>query len=93
MTIYKYPIPVADEPIIAIPRGARILSVDVQHGVPCLWVLVDRFAPEVPHRFRLAGTGHEVDFEWRDAPFVGTVLLAGGALVFHLFDGGEEPNV
>lgn len=89
MTIYKYTIPTTDEPIIAMPRGARILSVDVQHGVPCLWAMVDPTAPKVARRFRLAGTGHPLAAEWTADRFVGTVILAGGMLVFHLFDGGE----
>lgn len=42
-------------------------------------------SPTETRRFRLAGTGHEIDVDVRQR-HVATVLLYDGALVFHLFE-------
>lgn len=88
-SIWKFPILVADEFIIDMPSGARLLDVQVQGEDPMLWAVVDPKAPVVPREFYLRGTGH--DAAGLDAkPYVGTFRLRGGRLVFHLFDGGES---
>lgn len=40
-TIYKYPIRMVDSQRLSIPLGAKLLSLQVQHGTPCLWAEVD----------------------------------------------------
>jgi hypothetical protein len=40
-TIHKYPLHIADRQTVAMPRGARILTVQMQHEVPCLWAQFD----------------------------------------------------
>jgi hypothetical protein len=86
-TIYKYPVPVEDAPVIRMPRDARILTLQVQHGIPCLWALIPNLdAPTVERRFRLFGTGHEWRGDGSGLVYVGTYQMHGGALVFHLFE-------
>jgi hypothetical protein len=87
-TIYKYPLHVADEPVVRMPKGARILSAQAQHGALCVWAVVDTDQRYEDRRFRVYGTGHPVDTppSWA---FIGTVQLTGGALVFHVF---AEPS-
>lgn len=83
-TVYKYPVTLDDAFALQLPRGAQLLTVQVQRGEPVLWALVDPGAPDETRTFRLAGTGHRID----DADlltYVGTFQLHGGALVFHLF--------
>ncbi len=88
VTIFKYPIPVEDRPLVRMPRGAQILTLQIQHGIPCLWTLVpDVDAPMVEPRFRLFGTGHDMD-DTIGLTYVGTYQMSGGALVFHLFEQG-----
>jgi hypothetical protein len=87
-TIHKYEVRIDDEFAIDMPKGARLLSVQTQGGIPFLWALVDTDAKQTLRTFALRGTGHPaggLDFE----PFVGTFQLNNGALVFHLFDLGE----
>ena len=84
MTIWKYQLAMIDDQKIEMPRKARILSVQVQDDVPCLWALVDDDAPTEQRAVRIAGTGHRVS-GWSAENFVGTVQLAGGTLVFHVF--------
>tara|TARA_R110000803_G_scaffold20201_16_gene52282 strand:- start:539 stop:799 length:261 start_codon:yes stop_codon:yes gene_type:complete len=83
MKIYKYEFEVVDELTIAMPRGARVLSVDVQRGAPCMWALVDPDELPLNRKFAVYGTGHPMD---QVGEFVGTFQMAGGLLVFHLFE-------
>jgi len=86
-TIWKYEI-VLGEFILSMPTGAHILSMAVQAGRVCMWALVNPDAPTVPRRFNCVGTGHPIDADELGS-FVGTCMLAGGGLVFHLFDLGD----
>lgn len=89
MTIYKYPLPVSDSIALPMPKGARVLTVQVQGGQPCVWAMVDVNAPTVTRTFVLRGTGHSAEGLASLAPYVGTFQLHGGAFVGHLFDLGE----
>jgi hypothetical protein len=92
-SVYKYPIPITDNVTIDLPVGAEILSVGVQkgvnvHGYPeavCLWALVTPASPVERRRFRVVGTGHPISSN-ENLKFIGTVMLEGGALVFHVFE-------
>lgn len=86
-TIWKFPLALTDRQDVVMPRGARVLSVAEQHGKLCLWALVNPDADRVKRALRIAGTGHPCDA--RAAHLVGTVLCAGGSLVWHVFDYGE----
>ena len=84
--VYKYPIPIEDEFIIVLPKNGNILHFDVQYGVPQLWVLVNPDSPTENVRFRLLGTGHDIDINSPDElQFIGTIQLHNGSLVYHLF--------
>lgn len=85
--IFKYPVEITDDSKIMMPRGADVLSVQMQGEVPCVWTLVDDAAPMVKRKFKLRGTGHPAEDLFADM-FVGTFQMRGG-LVFHLFDAGE----
>lgn len=39
--IYKYAIEITDDQDIVMPVGAKILTVQNQNGVPCIWAMVD----------------------------------------------------
>lgn len=86
ITIWKYPLRVKDTQLVAMPKGARILSVGVQTDTICLWAMVDdREGETVYRRILIVGTGNPV-FEAEDGKFIGTVQLYGGRLVFHVFE-------
>jgi hypothetical protein len=86
LKIFKYQLPVDDYFSLQIPAGSRILSVDVQHGVPCMWVLVDPANSAVTRRFRFAGTGHPITESIEQLDFIGTFQMHGGSLIFHIFE-------
>jgi len=82
-TIWKFPAPIKDSLTIQMPIWADVMSVQLQHGEPCLWARVDADMPTEPRRFCWRGTGHPAEVLGR---FIGTVQMHGGALVFHLFE-------
>jgi hypothetical protein len=83
-TVYKYPIEMHDNFLVELPIGAYVLTVQVQHGTPYIWALVDTESPTELRPFRLLGTGHPI--EQPLTRYIGTFQLNGGALVFHLFE-------
>lgn len=85
--IWKYPLPISGLPVIPMQRGARVLSVDVQHGKAQVWALVDPEAPTELRKFRVVETGHPLEEEIASMRFIGTVLL--GFLVWHIFEWSE----
>jgi hypothetical protein len=81
-TVWKFP--VTPGPFeVEMPKGAQVLSVQVQGGEPFMWALVDDQAPKEKRSFNTVGTGHDSD-EIQNWRFVGTFQL--GPLVFHLFE-------
>lgn len=86
----KFSVTVGDRFSLAMPKGAEPLHFAEQGGRLWLWARVDPSLPTVARRFRLAGTGHLLEFGV--GAHVGTVALAGGSLIFHLFDCGEADD-
>jgi hypothetical protein len=85
LKVYKYVIPVVDEPVIIMPLSAKLLHVHNQRGEICLWALVNPEDREVgARRFRVAGTGHPIS-QGENLDYIGTVHMDGGRLVFHVF--------
>ena len=75
------------DPTVVLPKGARILSVGEQGGVPMLWAIVEDTAPLVERRLLAIWTG--MDLPNSDpGRYIGTIHSAGG-LVTHYFDLGE----
>lgn len=89
MKIYKYMLGIRDTQTVPMTTGARILSAQVQDGAVCVWAIVDPSKPQVQRVIEMRGTGHNAHAV-ADLPFIDTVQVAGGSLVFHLFDGGEQ---
>lgn len=88
--IYKYPLKVEYKQTISLPGRAEVLTVQVQNGVPSLWVSVEPDELAENHTFLTFGTGHAIDSsEDQDIDgmgYVSTYQLEGGKLVFHVFE-------
>jgi len=69
---------------VKMPVNAQILTVQIQNGEPFIWALVNPTGELFPYKFRLAGTGHEIN-ESSNMSYIGSFQMRGGALVFHLF--------
>lgn len=84
-TIFKYPLEISDIQEIELPKGAQILDIDVQHGLPVMWALVDPTEEKEKRRFHTTGTGHPIH-DPGALKHVGSYQLDGGSFVGHLFE-------
>ena len=86
--IWKFPLSVIDKTVVAMPHSAQVLCVQVQNGMPYLWVIVrDTDAYKTTRTYSTYGTGqghNEIT-----GRYIGTYQLHDGAWVFHVF---EEPT-
>jgi len=97
LMVYKYAMPVTDDFALSLPTGAKILSVQEQHGSPQVWCLVDVGDGIVyeTRYFRLAGTGHPINIPEDWLHYVATWQSLAGTLIWHLFEvicQEEEPT-
>lgn len=83
-TIYKYQLETTDEQLIEMPIGAEILTVQTQNGTPCIWAKVNTKNANFKYQFRIFGTGHPIESDFR-GKYIGTYQLSGGALIFHVY--------
>jgi tRNA U55 pseudouridine synthase TruB len=85
MYIWKYPIPkVIDEFTIEMPQDAKVLCVQKQKGISCIWVKTSGKELLEKRRFAIIGTGNPFDAE--GLVYVGTWQEWEGLLVWHLFE-------
>lgn len=85
--VWKFDLPMIDNPTIRMPAGAEILHIAEQAGRVRLWALVDPDRFDESRSFRVAGTGHEIDDT--HLSHVGTFLMHDSILVFHVFEIGR----
>lgn len=84
ITIWKYVIPIKDHFELEMPFNSKILSFQLQKGVPMIWCQVNTDLKLIERKFRLCGTEHELENKyWK---FIGTIQLREGNMVFHLFE-------
>ena len=85
-TIWKFPVPFPGGDI-AMPKGAKILTLQMQQGVPTLWAEVVPDGLNEIHHLVIYGTGHPIHSgsgsyigTFQDPPFVWHVYDASGDL-------------
>lgn len=76
---------ITDEQNLMMPEGAEILTAQIAGGASlCLWALVNPDAPKQRRVIEILGTGNPApDVERR---YISTVQMAGGALIWHIFE-------
>lgn len=98
-TIYKYDLNITDRQILQLPVDAQILSIQQQNTTPVygadgrpvlnntlqLWALVDPDAALEQRHFIIVGTGNPMP-DGAAGYHLATVVTAGGALVWHIFE-------
>lgn len=84
-TIHKFTLLVTDEQVVPVKGLVKLLAVQVQHGAPQLWAVVDAAedAPVTPVRLLTVGTGGPVTADV--GKHLGTYQLYGGSFVGHVF--------
>lgn len=85
MHILKYTLQITDVQTLFLPLGATPLTVQMQHGMPQLWALVDPASVVTEARlFRVYGTGHDIA-DALTMLYLATVQDANG-FVWHIFE-------
>lgn len=86
--IWKYSWdPVMTEMNFDMPVNAKILHVDVQRGIPCIWAMVDPTVSSENRQFLLWGTGASLPGnETIHLEHLGSFLMQEGRFVFHIFE-------
>lgn len=79
-TVHKYQFQLADEAVLFMPKEARFLHVDEQHGLATIWALVDPEAEVEPRKFYVIPTGQQVP---NGVSFLGTIRM--DPFVWHVF--------
>ena len=85
MNIWKYQLEVVPQQTLEMPFSSKILTVQVQQEIPCIWALVNPGLYLVEREIRIVGTGHELDFTAL-AKYLGTFQELNGSLVWHVFE-------
>ena len=82
-TIWKYQLSNEDDQDIEAPDKAQILDVQVQNGIPHLWLFLDPNVPVRKYHVKIFRTGHPVNLD--HYVFAGTYQLHGGSFIGHVF--------
>ena len=81
MIIYKTPLATFDNRI-KLPRGSKLLDVQLQNGEPYLWYAFDAGAEDVERQILVFGTGQPAPY--KSLAHIATVQ--SGAFVWHYFE-------
>lgn len=84
--IWKYPLkkPVSN---VSMPFDAQVLFVHGKDDLPTLWALVDPKAETVIRTFEVYATGEAIVFDnGSNRVYLGSALLIGNSLVYHVFE-------
>lgn len=80
--VWKTVLLARDEQEISVSPDAEFLFVHEQNGDICLWYRCTPDLVKVPRKIGIKGTGHS----GAHGIYIGSAILHGGALVFHVFD-------
>jgi hypothetical protein len=81
--IWKFSIITRDRQLVSMPKGAEIVSTQVQNGIICLWAFVDPNAEQEPTYIEVVGTGWQIPSHLSRENYIATVQ--DGQLVWHVF--------
>jgi hypothetical protein len=86
MKIYKYPIPMTSKFSLSLPKDSKILTFQAQNNISCIWFSFPANTnEEIFRKFEIYGTGDDIISPY-NLEYIGTVQLADGKLVWHLFE-------
>lgn len=83
--VYKFPLEISDEQKVSMPEGAKVLTVQVQKGKPCIWAECNPDVKSVLRTFLIRGTGHPIDDEIKKE-YIGTIQMCDDSIIFHVFE-------
>lgn len=86
-TVHKYVLTETEATVHTFER-TRFLHVADQYGRVTVWAEVNTLERECSRTLHVVGTGSEVP---AGADYIGSAVMAGGTLVFHVYAATEEP--
>ena len=86
MKIWSWNLSLTDRQIIAMPTGAKLLSVQKQNSEFKLWALVDDSAESVSRDIAVYGTGNPIT----EPCGIHISTVQDNSFVWHFFDLGEK---
>lgn len=93
-TIWKFVLKTIDKQELEMPYESEMLTVQTQHGIPCLWALVNPEADKEVRHFEIFGTGHPITCDMGIVrAYIGTYQIDDGALIFHVFENIGIPPI
>lgn len=84
--IYKYNIEIDDTFELLLPKGAKILSIQVQRNKQKIWALVDTDNKLEKRKFVMYGTGYTIKENTNNLNHIGTFQMHMGELILHVFE-------
>ncbi len=91
--IYRYPLKVVDEQMVALTENAEPLSVEETDNTITLFALCDPARPVRHKKLWLLPTGSGHLDNGADRKYLGTIKLHDGLLVYHAFVEVPQPAV
>ena len=90
-TVWKFRILGTSVQSLDLPKGARILCVQVQREVPHIWAVVDDSIQEYESwLIYIVGTGRPMPRDFNKLQYIGTCQLDDGYFVGHVFGSRES---
>lgn len=84
--IFKYELKLDSVNIVAMPKGAEVISVIEQNNGIMVYAIVDPNETKMEDKvFTIVGTGRDMTFDADDYVFLGTVSMFEGRYIWHVF--------
>lgn len=82
MKIFKYEIPIEGDFTLQLPKGAKIISFQLQKETPVIWAIVNEQLELETRYFEIVGTGFDFISTCRE--YIGSIQQ--DIFVWHLFE-------
>lgn len=82
--IWKFQLQMNQTQVIHMPYAAKILCVQLQNGVPCIWAMCKMDDGKSDRIIDIFGTGQPIT-DLFTRTYIGTFQM-GGAFVWHVFE-------
>lgn len=85
-TIWEFPFLSSAIVEIQMPKGAEVMDVEMRASTPCLWAIVDTDHPLETRRFRVYGTGNQLNECVSSHKGSWIATFQDGSSVWHIFE-------
>jgi hypothetical protein len=85
--IYKYPLTIDDVQHVVMPDGAKILAIQIQNNILCIWAMVAPGNPPRKRSFFMFVTGQDLPDIIDGLEYLTTFQTHDGRFVFHVYEG------